>query len=156
MALSRKAETDLFDATTDQHPVELPRVYPGTPSPWSPASDVARFGAVRNRKVVRRRVSPFTVVLLLLGTAIIIVLYISNIIAVDQLLADINGLEKEEQHILMEQEILRAQVNKLASLERIQELAEKDLGLRTPQEPPIWLNLSQERLREIEQLPQKP
>ena len=133
---------------------ELPSrldVYPGTAGPWSP--DVAPSGLAiqRSKKIARRKVSPFTVVLMLLGAAIVIVLYISNIIAVDQLMSEINSLETQHRRVLMEQEILKAQINRMASLERIQELAEKELGLTTPQEPPVWLSVDQERLKAIEE-----
>ncbi len=88
---------------------------------------------------------------MLLGAAIAIVLYISNIIAVNQLMNEVNSLETQHRRILMEQEILKAQINKMASLERVQEIAEKDLGLKTPQEPPVWLNVDRARVKEIEE-----
>ena len=126
-----------------------PDVYPGTPmtSVSLPGSDLP---GPRNRRTVRRRVSPFTMVLLLLASAVAIVLYIGNIIAVDQLLNEINTLEVQHRRILMEQEILKAQINKMASLERIQEMAEKDLGLVTPGEPPVWLSIDQEKIEKVQ------
>ncbi|MBI4418436.1 MAG: hypothetical protein HY563_06635 [Ignavibacteriales bacterium] len=103
----------------------------------------------QNRKAVRRRVSPFNIMLMLIAAAIAIVLYISNIIAVNQLLHEVNALEREQQQILMEQEILKAQINRLASLEKIQEKADQ-LGLRSLREPPVWLSIDPERLRSVE------
>lgn len=88
--------------------------------------------------------------IMLIAAAVGIVLYISNIIAVNQLLNDVNALETEHRQILMEQEILRAQINRLASLERIQEKAE-ELGLKSLREPPVWLNADPERIRGIEE-----
>ena len=128
-----------------------PDIYPGTGGSWSPDLVVSGFSPQRSKRITRRKVSPFTVVLILLGAAVAIVLYISNIIAVTQLMNEVNSLEIQHRRILMEQEILKAQINKMASLERIQELAEKDLGLKTPQEPPVWLNVDQARAKEIEE-----
>ena len=85
--------------------------------------------------------------LTLLVGAVAIVLYVSNIIAVNELLAEINSLQAQQQQILMEQEILKAQLNRMSSLERIQEIAEKDLGLRSLREPPEWLPVDPERAR---------
>jgi len=132
-----------------------PDIYPGSAGSW-PADIAPSLPLQRSRKIVRRKVSPFTVVLVLLGAAVVIVLYISNIIAVGQLMGEINSLETQHRRILMEQEILKAQINKLASLERIQEIAEKDFGLSTPKEPPVWLNLDQKRLKKILQESQNP
>jgi hypothetical protein len=50
----------------------------------------------------------------------------------------------------MEQEILRAQINRLASLERIQEKAE-ELGLTSLREPPVWLTVDPDRILGIEE-----
>jgi len=131
-------------------------IYPGNmplgpqptvrPAPPEPAPHPPR----RNRKAVSRRISPFNIMLLLIGAAIAIVLYIGNIIAVNQLMNNVNALETEHREILMEQEILRARINRLASLERIQEKAE-ELGLKSLREPPVWINDDRERIKEIEE-----
>jgi len=130
-------------------------IYPGnmplgpqTPAPAPPSH--TPLPPLRNRKAVRRKISPFTIMMMLIAAAVGIVLYISNIIAVNQLLNDVNALESEHRQILMEQEILRAQINRLASLERIQEKAE-ELGLKSLREPPVWLSVDPERIRGIEE-----
>jgi cell division protein FtsL len=105
----------------------------------------------RPRKIIRRKVSPFNIVLLLLAAAVFIVLYIGNIIAVDQLSNEINALETQHQRILMEQEVHKAQINRLSSLERIRQRAEEELGLQNPKEPPVWLNVDQQKVREVEE-----
>ncbi|MEX2115362.1 MAG: FtsL-like putative cell division protein [Bacteroidota bacterium] len=136
-------------------------IYPGNmplgPQPPEPAPPSQNpLPPLRNRKTVHRKVSPFSIMIMLIVAAVGIVLYISNIIAVNQLLNDVNALETEHRQILMEQEILRAQINRLASLERIQEKAE-ELGLKSLREPPVWLNVDPERIRGIEaELAKKP
>ncbi len=131
-------------------------IYPGNmplgPQPPAPAPPPSHSPVppLRNRKAVRRKISPFTIMMMLIAAAVAIVLYISNIIAVNQLLNDVNALETEHRQILMEQEILRAQINRLASLERIQEKAQ-ELGLKSLRTPPVWLNVDPERIRGIEE-----
>jgi cell division protein FtsL len=159
MSLFSKHKTETLEvkavATVPELPTRLD-VYPGTARSWP--SDIAPSGLPlqRSKRIVKRKVSPFSVVLLLIGAAVASVLYISNIIAVDQLMNEINSMETQHRRILMEQEILKAQINRMASLERIQELAEKNLGLTTPKEPPVWLNVDQERLKQIEEASRKP
>lgn len=128
-------------------PLSTPAVFPGDiTQTYSPLA-----GHGPNRKIRRRKVSPFNIMILLIGGAVAIVLYIGNIIAVNELLAEINLLQAQLQQIQMDQELLRAQMNKLASLERIQQIAEADLGLRSLREPPAWLPVDQEKIKEIEE-----
>lgn len=121
-------------------------VYSGTSDPTF-ASPAAR---PRNRAAARRNVSPFSVVIALLITAVVSVVYISNIIAVGQLVTRIGELQNRHERLLNEQEMLRAQVNRMSSLERIRQMAETDLGLRNSAALPGWLTVSPERVREIE------
>jgi len=160
MSLFSKHKTETLEAKTSPGMTPLPElparldIYPGTMGSWP--SDITPSGLLlqRSKRIVRRKVSPFTVVLMLMGAAVMIVLYISNIIAVDQLMNEINSMETQHRRILMEQEILKAQINKMASLERIQEFAEKDLALTTPKEPPVWLSIDEERLKQIQEASQ--
>lgn len=135
----------------------LPTVSPAIPSatPEIFSGDIGRshspLGGGKNRRISRRKVSPFNIMLMLIGAAIAIVLYIGNIIAVNELLAEINSLQMQHQRILVDQEMLRVQVNRMASLERIQQIAETELGLRSLREPPEWLPVDHEKAREIDE-----
>jgi cell division protein FtsL len=129
-----------------------PVIYGGTmPSPSSP-DDFARLAeGARNGKIRRRKVSPFNLMLMLIGSAIAIVLYISNVIAVQQLVQEVGALRTRYQQILNEQEVLKAQINRMSSLERIRKMAEDDLGLRNPKDTPRWIQIDGEKVREIEE-----
>lgn len=107
--------------------------------------------AALNKKMKRKRVSASTILLLLFGAAISIVLYIGNIIAVDHLLSDINRLETRLNRIKADQEILRAQINRMSSLDRIQQRAETELGLKSLHDPPAWVAVDEEKIRQVEQ-----
>ena len=108
--------------------------------------------ASRNRKEKKRRISPFTVVLVLLGGAVSIVLYIGNILAVGYLIVQINLLQTKHQQIVNEQGLLKAQINRLSGLERIQQLAHDQLGLQNPKQLPVWIEIDPERLNEVEEI----
>jgi len=131
---------------------EGPVIYGGTmPSPSS-QDDFARLAqGARNGKIRRRKVSPFNLMLMLIGSAIAIVLYISNVIAVQQLVREVGVLRTRYQQILNEQEVLNAQINRMSSLERIRKMAEDNLGLRNPKDTPRWIQIDGEKVREIEE-----
>lgn len=104
-----------------------------------------------NRKFARRKVKPSNFILILFATAAAIVLYISNVIAVDQLANDIHKSEVRLQDILSDQEILRARISQMSSLERVRKRAEDELGLKNPSNTPEWLDVDQEKIRTIEE-----
>jgi cell division protein FtsB len=108
-----------------------------------------------NRRFTKRRVSPFNIILALMGTAAAIVLYISNIIAVNQLVNDIHKSDQKLQSILNDQEILKAHINQMSSLEHVRKRAEDELGLRNPTEIPRQLNVDQDKIRDIEDASQE-
>ncbi|TSA24958.1 hypothetical protein D4R75_00395 [bacterium] len=104
-----------------------------------------------NRRYIRRKVSPFNIILVLMGTAAAIVLYISNVIAVNQLVNDIHKSDVRLQEILSDQEALRARINQMSSLERIRKRAEDELGLKNPADVPGWIDVDQEKIRSTEE-----
>ena len=104
-----------------------------------------------NRRYTKRRVSPFNIILVLMATAAAIVLYISNIIAVNQLVNDIHKSDVRLQDILSEQEFLKARINQMSSLEHVRKRAEDELGLRNPTDIPRWLNVDQDKIRTVEE-----
>jgi cell division protein FtsB len=127
-------------------------IYNGTMPP-PPQKDTAAGTVVppTNRKFARRKVKPSNFILVLFAVAAAIVLYISNVIAVDQLANDIHKSEVRLQDILSEQEILRARISQMSSLERIRKRAEDELGLKNPSSTPEWLDVDQEKVRTIEE-----
>jgi cell division protein FtsL len=107
---------------------------------------------VRTRRQSRRKVSPFIIVLLLLVGAIISVLYIGNILAVGRLMLQINQLQTKHQRVLNEQELLKAQINRLSGLERIQQLAKENLGMQNPKQLPVWIEVDPDRVDQMEEM----
>lgn len=139
-------------ADPSNKPQQRRLIYGGT-MPVPPPSELSP-GTTQpptNRRFTKRRFSPFNIILFLMGTAAAIVLYIGNIIAVNQLVSDIHNSDVTLQNILSEQEILKAQVNQMSSLERVRKRAEDELGLRNPTDVPRWLNVDQDKIRTIEE-----
>ena len=148
------AETKVKIQTRIPQDSEPPRrmIYSGTmPVPPQTDAPAGTHLPPKNRKIIRRKVSPFNIILMLMGLATAIVLYIGNIIAVDQLVNDIHKQELKLQEILNEQEMLRAKVNQMSSLERIRKRAEEELGLQNPSTAPKWLRVDSEKAREVEE-----
>ncbi|MBI5464757.1 MAG: hypothetical protein HY966_07405 [Ignavibacteriales bacterium] len=128
---------------------ETPRVFGGTlSSPHPPSVETAPV-LPRNRKVVRRKISTFNLILVLLTSAVAIVLYIGNVIRVGELAGEIGKLQEAHQRNLNDQEILRAHINHLSSLDRIQSMAEKTLGLVNPKQPTVWMDIDREKVQEV-------
>jgi cell division protein FtsL len=134
------------------NPQQRRMIYGGT-MPIPPQSELPQGTTVppTNRKYTQRKVSPFNIILVLMGTAAAIVLYISNVIAVNQLVNDIHKSEVRLQEIQSDQEALRAHINQMSSLERIRKRAEDELGLKNPADVPGWIDVDQEKIRTIEE-----
>ena len=105
-----------------------------------------------NKKQRKRRVSPFTVILILLTGAVASVLYIGNILAVGRLMAQNNQLQIKHRQILNGQELLKAQINRLSSLERIQQVARNQLGLQNSKQVPVWIEIDPERVNQVSEV----
>jgi cell division protein FtsB len=150
-----------YEHTTS--PISIPKireardlVYSGTTNLSSDeATQINTPHTPPNKKQKKRRVSPFTIVLLLLGGAVSSVLYIGNILAVGHLIVQINQLQIRHQQILSEQELLKAQINHLSGLERIQQLAQDQLGLHQSRRLPEWIEINPERMNEVEEIFQR-
>ena len=127
-----------------------PVIYGGTmPSPSSQDEFTRQTPAVRNKTVRSRKQSPFNLMVTMIGMAIAIVLYVGNVITVQQLLKEVSDEQTRLQQILNEQEMLKAQINRMSSLERIRKMAEDDLGLHNPKGPPQWLQIDGNKVQEI-------
>jgi hypothetical protein len=136
---------------SSNRPPQRRHIYSGT-MPVPPQSELppGTTQPPTNRRFTKRRVSPFNIILVLMGTAAAIVLYIGNIIAVNQLVNDIHKSDVRLQDILSEQEILKAHINQISSLEHVRKRAEGELGLRNPTDIPRWLNVDQDKIRTVE------
>jgi hypothetical protein len=111
-------------------------------SPFPQTIEPDRTGVVvssgrANRRIIRRRVSPLTVLL-------------SLFIAVGNLLAEIDTLERQHSQILMDRERLQFEIRQLSSLEHIQNRAQSELDLKVVREAPTWLAVDKDKIRALE------
>jgi len=70
-------------------------------------------------------------------------------------MSQMNQLQLKHRQILNEQELLKAQINRLSGLERIQQLAQDQLGLRNPNQLPVWIEIDPERVAQVEEVIQQ-
>lgn len=85
---------------------------------------------------VRPLLRRWTTAGMLLVAATLAVLYISNSIAINNLMSDITSLEHERDVILGENEGHRADLLRLMSVDRIADIATTKLGMIQPGRPP--------------------
>jgi hypothetical protein len=79
---------------------------------------------------------------MLLGSALLAVLYISNAIAVNDLMSDIASLEHDRDIARADNEKLRAEMLRLMSVERVTSLASSRLGMVQPAQPPQMMGMA--------------
>ncbi|MCB2206282.1 cell division protein FtsL [bacterium] len=95
--------------------------------------------APRRRRV--KGLTTFNIVMMLIVCAVLITVYISNVVTVDSLMMEQIELEKKEQMLLQDRETLRAEINQLSSYNRIQRIAVEDLGLEHANHQPYSLTV---------------
>lgn len=93
------------------------------------------------RRSRSRGLTTFTLVMMLVGFAVLITLYISNVVAVDGLMMQQIDVEKVELQLLQERENLRAEINMLSSYNRVQHIAVERLGLVHANQQPYSLTV---------------
>jgi cell division protein FtsL len=127
--------------TSERHPASGVKdrrlLYNGGVAEASPRNEPASRGL----SFPKRRSSTFNTMAGLFLAAVGIILYISNIIAVNRLVVEVNDLEQKYAAVMNENEILRAEVNRRSSLERIGKIATEQLGLQHPKEQPQSLEV---------------
>jgi cell division protein FtsL len=122
-------------------------IYNGEPTLPKAVND---FSSTGNRAVRKRRRSPLGKILLLLSVSILIVFYVWNKITVNRLLVEVNDLENQHQKLQTSNDLLRAEINRKASLERVAAMAGK-MGLVYPKQQPVWFEVSADDLERFEQ-----
>lgn len=112
------------------------------PSLATPSQDVPLDyiqAAPRRRR--SRGLTTFSLVMMLIGLAVLVTMYISNVVAVDTLMMRQIDVEKVESQLLQERENLRAEINMLSSYNRVQSIAVERLGLVHANQQPYSLTV---------------
>jgi cell division protein FtsL len=119
-------------------------VYNGDPQAGTPG-----YAVRPNRKVARRKVSTFNIILWLFGVGIAIVLYVDNIITINRLAFEVNQLQTKYDAVMNSNATLRAEVTRKAAWERIGKNATEQLGLKFPTEQPTLFNVDQDKIESL-------
>lgn len=134
------------------------RIYGGGMSGVEPMADpqqrtpgyAAPRGNVRRVSVKKRtKTSNIVGVLFLVATAAL--LYVGNVIAVNNLAKDVNDLNQKHQQILSTNEVIKAEINRKASLERISLMAQEKLGMTNPKEQPVWFEVDAAKVADVKE-----
>jgi cell division protein FtsB len=126
-------------------PRERRYVYGGSPS-RPPGPGPSR----KNQRGVRRRVSTFSILLVLFGVGGASVLYISNLVAINRLSDEVNQLQKRYDAVENANAILRREINSKSAWEKISAVAVEKLGMRPAQAPPVWFDVDWDKIHELE------
>lgn len=102
-----------------------------------------------NRRVIRRRISTTNVMLVIFAVGLAIVVYVNNIITVNRLAHDVNELQQTYDRLRSSNAALQADVNRKSAMERIGDVASKELGLHHPAEKPVEFPIDEEALEAL-------
>jgi cell division protein FtsB len=114
-----------------------------------PQRSTAGYAIRTNRRAVRRRRSTFGIIVTLFAAGVAIVLYISNIIAVNRLAHEVESLRDRYNVIVQANQVLEAEIDKKSALERVSAIATGQLGLREAKDPPQYFDVDDDRVKSI-------
>lgn len=114
-----------------------------------PRPSTSGYAVRQNRVATRRRVSTFTLILWMFALGIASVLYINNILAVNDLALEVGKLERRLQEIRSANDALRAEVSTRSSLDQLAAKASAQLGLRYATEQPVFFSVDEDLLDKV-------
>lgn len=121
--------------------------------PADPQATTPGYAIRQNARVAksRRKTKTSNIVGILFVVAAIALLYVGNVIAVHNLAKEVNDLHARYNQIISTNEVLKAEINRKASLERISLMAQEKLGMTNPKEAPVWFEVDKEKEWEVQQ-----
>jgi len=121
--------------------------------PADPQATTPGYAIRQNARVAksRRKTKTSNVVGILFLVAIIALLYVGNVIAVHNLAKEVNDLHAQYNQITSMNEVIKAEINRKASLERISLMAQEKLGMTNPKEAPVWFEVDKEKELEVQE-----
>lgn len=123
---------------------ERRHIYGGDPQSKTPG-----YVMSPNRRAIRRRRSTFNIVLALFALGVCMVFYISNILAVNRIAAEVHELQMNHDKIQHSNQQLRAEIDRKSAWERINVTASRELSLRPPGEQPLWFSIDEEKVQQL-------
>ncbi len=101
---------------------------------------IAGYAVRQNRRGVRRKRSTFNIIAAIFIAGVFIVLYISNILAVNRLAQGVNEQQLRLDKLIGANQVLRAEIDRKARWERVGRIAAEELNLRHPSVQPTWFD----------------
>lgn len=77
-------------------------------------------------------------------------LYVGNVIAVNNLAKEVNDLTAKYHKTVAVNELLRTEINRKSSLDRISLMAQEELDMVNPSEAPAWFEVDRQKVQELE------
>lgn len=139
--LLQRAKTDSAENAPER---ERRYIYNGGPAP-----EAAGYAIRPNKRAARRKVSTFNIILLLFGCGIAIVMYISNIIAVNQLALEVDQLRTAYDKIDNVNAVLKAEINRKSGWDRIGRIAGEQLDLKYPSAQATRIDIDPDELEKV-------
>ncbi|MDP1678230.1 MAG: septum formation initiator family protein [Bacteroidota bacterium] len=99
----------------------------------------------------KKRTKTSNIVGILFIIATVALLYVGNVIAVNNLAKEVNDLNAKHNQIISTNEVIKAEINRKASLERISLMAQEKLGMTNPKEAPVWFEVDPEKEIELQE-----
>ncbi len=115
-----------------------------TPGYALPRENVRRVNTQK-----RAKTSNIVGILFLIATAALF--YVGNVIAVNNLAKEVNDLNARYNQIISTNEVIKAEINRKASLERISLMAQEKLGMTNPKEAPVWFEVDPDKEIEVKE-----
>ncbi len=122
--------------------------------PHDPQANVPGYALTRQnvRRVnTKYRTKTSNIVGVLFIVATVALLYVGNVIAVNNLAKEVNDLNMRYNQIISTNEVIKAEINRKASLERISLMAQEKLGMTNPKEAPKWFEVDREKEIEVKE-----
>ncbi len=117
------------------------------PASLDPQATIPGYAVRQNVRRInakkRSKTSNIVGTLFLVATAAL--LYVGNVIAVNTLAKEVNDLNMKHNQIISTNEVIKAEINRKASLERISLMAQEKLGMMNPKEAPVWFEVDVEK-----------
>jgi cell division protein FtsB len=141
--------------------LERARSQQDRPPPWKenstrrtrpdPQANTAGYAVRPGKRAAGRRLSTFNIVVFLFCLGLAIVLYIGNVIAVNQRAFEVNELRATLDKINNTNSALQADINRKSSFDRVSTIAQEQLGLQFPREQPAQFTIDQDKVQEVEE-----
>jgi cell division protein FtsB len=121
--------------------------------PSESRSSAPNYQGRQNVRMVmtRRKTKTSNIVGMLFVIAVLAVMYVGNVIAVNNLAKEVSDLNARYNQIISTNEVIKAEINRKASLERISLIAQEKLGMINPKEAPIWFEVDDEKLKAVKE-----